>query len=159
MATVGDIADTTKRLKILKSLLGNTINDPEVIQLLQDEIDSMELAAQEEVAAEEDLSAEGDTSGEGEDLSGLFDDGGASSEGTSSGSSDDIFADLFAGTGAVSSAFCDKTIITNDILYSNYICNLAWFGPEKFNIDKIKDIICEYNALQTNEENFATIIL
>ncbi|MBQ8223482.1 MAG: DNA adenine methylase [Bacteroidales bacterium] len=35
------------------------------------------------------------------------------------------FADLFAGTGAVSSAFTDKTIITNDILYSNYICNLA----------------------------------
>ena len=68
-----------------------------------------------------------------------------------------IFADLFAGTGAVSSAFGDKTIITNDILYSNYICNLAWFGPEKFNTNKIKDIICEYNALQTNEENYMSV--
>ncbi len=68
-----------------------------------------------------------------------------------------IFADLFAGTGAVSSAFGDKTIITNDILYSNYICNLAWFSPEKFNTNKIKDIICEYNALQTNEENYMSV--
>lgn len=36
-------------------------------------------------------------------------------------------ADIFAGTGAVSSAFPDKTIITNDLMYSNYICNYAWF--------------------------------
>ena len=32
------------------------------------------------------------------------------------------FADIFAGTGAVSSAFTDKIIITNDLMYSNYIC-------------------------------------
>ena len=32
-------------------------------------------------------------------------------------------ADIFAGTGAVSSAFTDKIIITNDLMYSNYICN------------------------------------
>ena len=35
-------------------------------------------------------------------------------------------ADIFAGTGAVSSAFTDKQIITNDLMYSNYICNFAW---------------------------------
>ena len=35
------------------------------------------------------------------------------------------FADVFAGTGAVSSAFIDKKIITNDILYSNYLCHLT----------------------------------
>ncbi len=28
-------------------------------------------------------------------------------------------ADIFAGTGAVSSAFTDKVIITNDLMYSN----------------------------------------
>ena len=34
-------------------------------------------------------------------------------------------ADIFAGTGAVSSAFVDKALITNDLMYSNYICNYA----------------------------------
>lgn len=31
------------------------------------------------------------------------------------------FADIFSGTGAVSSAFLDKQIITNDLMYSNYV--------------------------------------
>ena len=68
-----------------------------------------------------------------------------------------IFADLFAGTGSVSSAFYDKIIITNDILYSNYICNLAWFGHEKFDSGILKNIIVEYNALQTDEDNYMSI--
>lgn len=98
MDIAADIETPTTKLKMLKSLLGNTINDPEVIQLLQDEIDSMELAAQEEEdMAGDDASTEEDTSGEGEDLSGLFDDGGSSGgrESSSSESEDDIFADLF----------------------------------------------------------------
>lgn len=66
------------------------------------------------------------------------------------------FADLFAGTGAVSSAFCDKIIITNDILYSNYICNLAWFSPQKFDSEKVKDIIVKYNDIQSVEDNYMT---
>lgn len=45
-------------------------------------------------------------------------------------------ADIFAGTGAVSSAFSDKTIITNDLMYSNYICNYAWFGAESYEPQK-----------------------
>lgn len=65
-----------------------------------------------------------------------------------------VFADLFAGTGAVSSAFTDKTIITNDILYSNYICNLAWFSPQKFDHEKVMSIIATYNLIQTNEMNY-----
>ena len=32
-----------------------------------------------------------------------------------------VFADLFAGTGAVASVFQDKQLILNDILYSNYV--------------------------------------
>lgn len=68
-----------------------------------------------------------------------------------------VFADLFAGTGVVSSAFTDKVIITNDILYSNYICNLAWFGPQKFDSNKIKDIIIKYNSIQTSEENYMSL--
>ncbi len=66
------------------------------------------------------------------------------------------FADLFAGTGAVSSAFIDKTVITNDILYSNYICNLAWFSPQKFDLEKVKDLIVKYNEIQYVEDNYMT---
>ena len=54
-----------------------------------------------------------------------------------------VFADIFSGTGAVSSAFLDKRLITNDILYSNYICNLAWFSSEHFSKQKIVDFILQ----------------
>ncbi len=64
------------------------------------------------------------------------------------------FADLFAGTGAVSSAFVGKTIITNDILYSNYICNVSWFSPQKFDPEKVKNIITQYNSIQSDELNY-----
>lgn len=43
----------------------------------------------------------------------------------------EIVVDIFSGTGAVASAFQDKQLITNDILYSNYISNFAWFSPRK----------------------------
>lgn len=65
-------------------------------------------------------------------------------------------ADIFSGTGAVASAFADKKIITNDILYSNYICNYAWFGSEIYSKDKIINIIINYNSLDINEENYMT---
>ena len=55
-------------------------------------------------------------------------------------------ADIFAGTGAVSSAFADKTLITNDLMYSNYICNFAWFGAESYDQQKIIDYVVRYNA-------------
>ena len=69
-------------------------------------------------------------------------------------------ADIFAGTGSVANAFIDKTIITNDILQSNYISNFAWFAPQKFDKNKIQNIIIELNAydkVQSNymSENFA----
>jgi adenine-specific DNA-methyltransferase len=65
-------------------------------------------------------------------------------------------ADIFAGTGAVSSAFLDKTIITNDLLYSNYICNLAWFSPQEYNPQTIIDYIVNYNAFSEYTENYMT---
>ena len=65
-----------------------------------------------------------------------------------------IVADLFAGTGAVSSAFQDRQIITNDILYSNYISNLAWFSPEGYDEAKITHIIEEYNAHRVSADNY-----
>ena len=63
-------------------------------------------------------------------------------------------ADIFAGTGAVVSAFIDKKIITNDILYSNYICHLAWFSPEQYSCEKIETYISYYNSIKVNQENY-----
>ena len=72
---------------------------------------------------------------------------------------DDItsLADIFAGTGAVSSAFVsEKVIITNDLMYSNYICNFAWFGCQTYDPDKIIDYVVSYNELENLDDNYMT---
>ena len=66
-------------------------------------------------------------------------------------------ADVFAGTGAVSSAFYDKIIITNDLMYSNYICNNAWFSSDDYSYDKIVDFVVRYNSLVPQEENYMSL--
>ena len=63
-------------------------------------------------------------------------------------------ADIFAGTGAVASAFIDKKIITNDIMYSNYICHVAWFSSEHYSEEKVIKIITQYNNLKVVEDNY-----
>lgn len=65
-------------------------------------------------------------------------------------------ADIFAGTGAVSSAFTDKTLITNDLMYSNYICNYAWFGAESYDTEKIIEYVVRYNGKAKSGENYMT---
>lgn len=65
-------------------------------------------------------------------------------------------ADIFAGTGSVASAFCDKCIITNDLLYSNYICNVAWFGNENVRLNFLASLIDEYNRHTIFEKNYMT---
>ena len=69
----------------------------------------------------------------------------------------EIVADIFSGTGAVASAFQDKQLVTNDIMYSNYISNFAWFSPRKYSRKKIETIIDEYNTMLINEENYMTM--
>ena len=69
-------------------------------------------------------------------------------------------ADIFSGTGSFSTLFKDKIIITNDILYSNYLCNVAWFASEKVNcslIDKVIEKINNYNSIESNyvTDNFS----
>lgn len=66
-------------------------------------------------------------------------------------------ADIFSGTGSVASSFSDRVLITNDILYSNYICNLAWFGSQDFDENKIAETICRYNSIHSREENYMTL--
>ncbi len=65
-------------------------------------------------------------------------------------------ADLFAGTGAVSSAFANRVLVTNDLMYSNYICNFAWFGAEPYEPRRIVDAVVRYNALRDGGENYMT---
>ncbi|WP_455514492.1 Dam family site-specific DNA-(adenine-N6)-methyltransferase [Pseudostreptobacillus sp.] len=65
-----------------------------------------------------------------------------------------IVVDIFSGTGAVSNTFKDKILITNDILYSNYISNYAWFGSEKYSIKRIIELIYHYNQVKTKENNY-----
>lgn len=67
------------------------------------------------------------------------------------------FTDIFAGTGAVASAYTNKQLITNDILYSNFISNTAWFSPEAFDWEKLVKVISDYNSLKTSEENYMTL--
>lgn len=67
------------------------------------------------------------------------------------------FADVFAGTGSVSSAFLDKKIITNDNMYSNYICHVAWFGCSKYDEKKIEDYLTYYNKEQVFEDNYMSL--
>ena len=64
--------------------------------------------------------------------------------------------DIFSGTGAVASAFREIRLTTNDILYSNYISNVAWFSSEAFDKVKLKRIIAEYNAYSRFEPNYMT---
>lgn len=63
-------------------------------------------------------------------------------------------ADIFAGTGAVSSAFTDKRLITNDNLYSNYICHVAWFSPQGYSREKIAEQIKYYNNIAVSSDNY-----
>lgn len=65
-------------------------------------------------------------------------------------------ADIFSGTGAVASAFTDKALITNDLMYSNYICNYAWFGAEGYDRQKIIGYVIGYNARTDCGENYMT---
>ncbi len=65
-----------------------------------------------------------------------------------------IVIDIFSGTGAVANTFKDKMIITNDLLYSNYISNYTWFGYEKYSSKKIIELIYDYNQVKTKENNY-----
>lgn len=39
-------------------------------------------------------------------------------------------------------------------MYSSYICNLAWFGAQRYDQDKVADIIVDYNEKSICDENY-----
>ena len=65
-----------------------------------------------------------------------------------------IVADLFSGTGSVSEIFKDRQLLTNDLLYCNYISNYAWFSNEDYSEEKIINIVYKYNKIRTSENNY-----
>lgn len=69
-------------------------------------------------------------------------------------SSVNVVMDIFSGTGAVAAAFSDKMLITNDLLYFNYIIHYAWFYPESYSEKRIIDLIEGYNKIYTHEDNY-----
>ncbi|MBQ2820168.1 MAG: DNA adenine methylase [Thermoguttaceae bacterium] len=66
----------------------------------------------------------------------------------------DSILDLFAGTGVVASSFSGKKLMTNDILYSNYLCHAAWLGRGEIDEKKLAAFLTEYNQLNVSEENY-----
>lgn len=69
------------------------------------------------------------------------------------------FLDLFGGTGIVGDSFNDsKTkIYVNDLLKSNYLSYLAWFGNDKIDKKKIQKYIDNYNSLSELRDNYFSI--
>ncbi|WP_321779275.1 DNA adenine methylase [Sulfurimonas sp.] len=68
----------------------------------------------------------------------------------------DSFCDIFSGTGVVSSYFNDKNkkIISNDLLYQNFVSLNAFLNYEDFDETKLQRIIKEFNASTTSRENY-----
>ncbi len=65
------------------------------------------------------------------------------------------FLDLFGGTGVVANHFNKKyTIFINDLLKCNYYSYNCFFSNEKYNVEKIKKIIKNYNNIDEEKENY-----
>lgn len=71
----------------------------------------------------------------------------------------DSLCDIFSGTGVVGEYFNskDKKIISNDLLYSNYISLYAFLSDNKFNETKILKLIDEFNNLESKKDNYFSI--
>ena len=65
-------------------------------------------------------------------------------------------ADIFAGTGSVAHMFnlFNKKIIVNDLLYSNYLIYQTFFSDSEIDLDKIQELIFDFNIASPTEENY-----
>lgn len=66
------------------------------------------------------------------------------------------FLDLFGGTGIVGYHFNNQKtkIYVNDLLKSNYLSYLCWFGNEKINKRKLEEYLKSYNDINNLKENY-----
>ena len=69
------------------------------------------------------------------------------------------FCDIFSGTGVVGDYFNreDRQIISNDLLYHNFVSLSAFLNSDSFNQNKIIDIIDNFNSLSKKEDNYFSI--
>ena len=72
MNNLGDIENSETKLKILKDLLSNAINNPDVIQLIEDEIESIETSKIAMEAPQEEAAPDTKPSEVSTDLDALF---------------------------------------------------------------------------------------
>lgn len=68
-------------------------------------------------------------------------------------------ADLFAGTGVVADRFNreGKKLVVNDLLYSNYLAYLTWFGEEPIDNGKIERLIGQFNRAVPTDDNYVSV--
>ncbi len=69
------------------------------------------------------------------------------------------FFDLFGGTGIVGDYFNNQKtkVYVNDLLKSNYLSYLAWFGNDKIDKKKLENLIEKYNSLKNIKDNYFSI--
>lgn len=69
------------------------------------------------------------------------------------------FFDVFGGTGIVANSFNETNIeiIINDLLSSNYVSYQTWLGTDSYDIEKIKNIIINFNNIKNLDENYVSI--
>ena len=66
--------------------------------------------------------------------------------------------DIFAGTGVVGQAFNNKKIkiISNELLFSNYISLYAWLSSESYDKTKIEEALGQLNAIRGDKDNYVS---
>lgn len=68
------------------------------------------------------------------------------------------FFDVFSGTGVVADAFKEYDLITNDILFSNYVSHYAFFSNESYDKKKLISIIKKWNNIKNiKKDNYMSI--
>ena len=68
------------------------------------------------------------------------------------------FFDVFSGTGVVAEAFRDYDLITNDLLYSNYVSHYAFLCSDDFDKQKLIGLINKWNSTSNiKEDNYMSI--
>jgi adenine-specific DNA-methyltransferase len=70
----------------------------------------------------------------------------------------DSLCDIFAGTGVVGYAFNNNKIkiISNELLFSNYISLYAWLSSEPYDRTKIENILSQLNAIKGDKDNYVS---
>lgn len=67
--------------------------------------------------------------------------------------------DIFSGTGVVGEYFNKegRKIISNDLLYHNYISLSAYLNPKSFDEQKLIKIIDNFNSIEVSEDNYFSL--